>query len=227
MQAPNYVDNAAWPLCSLLVSQQHKAIFTPVAKAANTSLKRLFVRLSGHPDSEKILDSDIHVYLTSNKTGLSLCDYSPRVAAAILGDPDYFKFVVLRNPAIRVVSAYLDKFVRNPHFSEAQGQPPIVTGDAMAWVYQQRSEKPDYERSISFREFVEYICQTGDAGLDTHFKSQSCYLEHQQPDYIGAVEKMDELPKHLESVFNQPIEIEHIHRVERRKSAFLRGKKTT
>ena len=225
MNAGELIDNAAWPLCSLLVSQQHKAIFTPVAKSANTSLKRLFVRLSGHPQSEEILNSDVHVYLTTHKTGLSLCDYDQEEATGILADPDYFSFVVLRNPAIRVVSAYLDKFVRNPHYSEAPGVPPIVTGGAITWVYQQRSEEPDYNRSITFREFVEYIAHAEDAALDTHFKSQACYLEDQRPDYIGTVEKMHELPGHLEPVFNQAIEIEHIHKVERRKSSFLRGKK--
>jgi hypothetical protein len=53
----------------------------------------------------------VHTYLTSNQTGLSLCDYSPGDATEILSDPSYFRYVVLRDPLARAVSGYLDKFV--------------------------------------------------------------------------------------------------------------------
>jgi len=62
------VDNSAWPLNSLLISQKHRVIYTPIAKNANTSLKRMFVRLSGHPQSDEILAGDVHTWLTSNRT---------------------------------------------------------------------------------------------------------------------------------------------------------------
>ena len=100
------VDNSAWPLNSLLVSQKHRVIYTPIAKNANTSLKRMFVRLSGYSRSDEILAGDVHTYLTSNPTGLSLCDYSPEDATKILGDPDYFRYVVLRNPLVRAGYRY-------------------------------------------------------------------------------------------------------------------------
>ena len=87
------IDNSQWPLNSLLVSQAHRVIYTPIAKNANTTLKRMFVRLSGHPDADEILSHNIHRYLVSHKTGLSLYDYTPEEAVNILSDPNYFSFL--------------------------------------------------------------------------------------------------------------------------------------
>jgi len=219
------LDNQEWPLCALLVSTKHRAIFTPIAKNANTSLKRLFVRLSGHPLSEQILSDNIHIHLTSNPTGLSLCDYSREEATQILNDPEYFRFVVFRNPLVRAVSGYLDKFVRNPQPAEGPGEAPIVTGAAISWVYQQRDETPDFDRSITFREFSEFLARNDDAQLDTHFKSQESCLVRQTFDFVGTVEKMKNLPQVLEPVFGQKVEIEHSHRVPRRRLFLRRGRK--
>jgi len=145
------VDNSAWPLNSLLISQKHRVIYTPIAKNANTSLKRMFVRLSGHPQSDEILAGDVHTWLTSNRTGLSLCDYSPENATKILGDSDYFRYVVLREPLARAVSGYLDKFILYPPPPGSRGEPPIVIGTVIDWVYQRRGEAPDYERAVADR----------------------------------------------------------------------------
>ena len=225
MKVAEFFDNSEWPLCSLLVSKKHRVIYTPIAKNANTSLKRLFVGLSGHTRSEEILNDNIHIHLTSNQTGLSLCDYSQEEATEILIDPGYFRYVVLRNPLMRAVSGYLDKFVRNPPSSETDLEANIVIGSAIDWVYAQRGERPDYNRSITFQEFVNYLVQTDDNNLDTHFKSQESFLGQQYFDFIGTVEQMKFLPKVLEPLFNQYIEIEHRHRVLRRKLFLRRGGK--
>ena len=138
----------------------------------------MFVRLSGYPQSDEILAGDVHTYLTSNPTGLSLCDYSPEDATEILGDPEYFRYVVLRDPLVRAVSGYVDKFILYPP-PGPHGEPPIVIGTVIDWVYERRGETPDYKRSITFEEFVSHLFESEDGILDTHFKSQQCYLEHQ------------------------------------------------
>ena len=215
------IDNSSWPLNSLLVSQKHRVIYTPIAKNANTSLKRMFVRLSGYPQSDVILAGDVHTYLTSNPTGLSLCDYSPEDATEILSDPDYFRYVVLRDPLARAVSGYLDKFILYPP-PGADGEPPIVIGPVIDWVYERRGEAPNYERSITFEEYVDHLSASEDKQLDTHFKSQQCYFEQQTFDYTGTLDRMDRLIKVLESRFDQKIELEHQNRTLRRKPLLRR-----
>jgi len=182
----------------------------------------MFVRLSGYPQSDEILAGDVHTYLTSNPTGLSLCDYSPEEAAQILGDPEYFRYVVLRDPLVRAVSGYLDKFILYPPPPGPHGEPPIVIGTVIDWVYERRGEAPDYKHSITFEEYVSHLFENEDQKLDTHFKSQQCYFEQQTFDYTGTLDRMDRLIKVLESRFDQTIELEHQNRTLRRKPILRR-----
>jgi hypothetical protein len=222
MNTTKTIDNSEWPLNSLLVSQKHRVIYTPIAKNANTTLKRLFVRLSGYARSDEILGGNVHTYLTSNQTGLSLCDYTPEDATKILNDPGYFRYVVLRDPLARAVSGYLDKFVLYPPPSGTHGEPPIVIGTAIDWVYERRGERPDYNRSINFEEFADQVVHNDDKNLDTHFKSQESYFKQQSFDFTGTVERMEVLINVLKSRFDQKIEIEHENRTVRRKPLLRR-----
>ena len=214
------IDNAQWPLNSILVAQEYRVLYTPIAKNANTTLKRLFVRLSGDPRRKTIL-RDVHNYLVSHPTGLSLCDYSPEEAAGIMADNRYFRYVMLRDPLARTISGYLEKFVVNPLPVGENGKAPYIIGSAIDWVYEQRDEKADYERSVTFEEFVDYLYQNDDRNLDTHFKSQQSFLVHQRFDYMGALEKMDQLSTVLEQRFRQKIDLEH-HNPTRRRKPLLR-----
>jgi hypothetical protein len=219
------IDNQRWPLNTILVSQQHNLLYTPVAKNANTTLKRLFIRLSGHSQSPEILKrGKVHIFLASERTGLSLGDYSREEATSIFHNKDNFRFIMLRNPLPRCVSGYLDKFVLHPPEKGEAGEPPIVIGDAIEWVYGQRNESVDYEKSISFEEFVEYLSQNDDDKLDTHFKSQEAYFYRQNFDFIGAIEKMDKLINVLESKLRRNIrsELEHKNRIINKKPFWRR-----
>ena len=218
-----FPDNSQWPLNSFLVSHEKWALFMPIAKNANTSLKQMFVRLSGHDNSSEILHGNIHINLTSQPTKLSLCDYTPGEAANILSDDSYFRYVVLRDPLTRAASGYVSKFVLHPPPVGDHGEPPVVIGDAIDWVYHQRGEKPDYVRSITFEEFVIYVTEQADVNLDTHFKSQDSYLGQQSFDFVGAVEKMGRLRDVLESHYKQKIKMKHENRSMRRWSLLRRS----
>jgi hypothetical protein len=205
-----------------MVSREHRVMFMPIAKNANTSLKRLFVRLSGHPDTDAILAEDIHYYLISHNTGLSLCDYSRDEAQAMVEDERYFRFVVFRNPLRRATSGYLSKFVRDRQFEGPHLETPEVIGSAIDWVYAQRNEPPDYERSITWNEFVDHLVSNDDDGLDTHFKSQESYLGGLEFHSVFAVRDMRRLVRELESRFGRRLNLEHVNETPRKKRAFLR-----
>jgi hypothetical protein len=217
-----FIDNSQWPLNSLLVSHKYRVIYTPIGKNANTTLKRMFVRLSGYPRSNEILKGNVHTYLTSNRTGLSLCDYTPEEATAILADDSYFRYVVLREPLARATSGYVEKFVINGMPAGESREPPPVIKAAIDWVYNRRGEEPDYDRSISFEEFVDHLVECDDRSLDTHFKSQESYLVQQRFDFMGVVENMRPLIEVLEPRFNQKIEMEFKNRTAHKKSLFRR-----
>lgn len=204
----------------MLVSRGHRVMFMPIAKNANTSLKRLFVRLSGHPDHQQILAGNVHSYLTSHNTGLRLSDYTREEVRDLLNDGRYFRFVVLRNPLARATSGYLSKFVRDRQFENPNIESPEVIRPAIDWVYAQRKQPPDYRRSITFEEFVDYLVSNDDDDLDTHFRSQASYLEGFKFDFTAVQENLRPLVRKLEKRFEQPVQIEHRNITARKRNVF-------
>lgn len=216
-------DNKNWPLNSMLVCRRHRVMFMPIAKNANTSLKRSFVRLSEHPEQNLILAGDVHSYLTSHATGLRLWDYTPDEARSMMEDEQYFRFVVLRNPLQRVTSGYLSKFVMDRQSAEPHDETPEVIGTAIDWVYARRNEPPDYERSITFEEFVDHVVSNDDEALDTHFRSQESYLAGLQFNFVGVLEDLRPLVRELESRFAQSAFLEHKNVTPRKKIMIGKG----
>lgn len=204
----NAIDNASWPWNSILVLRRQKVLYTPIAKNANTSLKRLIVGLSGHPQTEEILAGSVHDYLAAHWTGLVLGDLPREKANRILNDRAYFHFAVLRNPLDRVVSGYVEKFVATPVVAGALDEVKDIIGPAIESVYAARGEQPDYRRSITFAEFADYLARTPDDQLDTHFKSQGVYLEQQRLDHVFTIERMDRLVARLEPILGRTLELE-------------------
>jgi len=219
----NPIDNSEWPLNTIMVSKKHRVLFTPIAKNACTSLKRLFVKLSDHPDTERILKQDIHSCLAKGGTGLVLSDFSASEATEIMSDDSYYHFAVLRNPLERSVSAYLNKFVVVPPPRGPDGAPVDVAG-VVDWVYAQRGEKPDYDRAITYTEFVEACVNSDDDHLDTHFRSQQSFLRRQKLDGLFSVEKMALLKPVLESKYGRPVELEHENIRKKRKILLRRAR---
>lgn len=202
-----------WPVGTALVSTVHKILYMPIAKNACTSLKRLMVTLSDSPLKENILSArGFHRFLADNRTGVTLRDRGVAEATAIVNDPSWLKFVVLRNPLERLVSGYLQKFVdlRTPDHAPLPETRVIIES-----VYAQRGQQPDLRRSISFREFVHYLMHHEDAVLDSHWRSQICYLTGIQYNFIGRVEDMSLIRKVLEARVGEAIEIGSFNAIRR------------
>lgn len=182
-----------WPKKSYLVLQGPKLMYCPIPKNACSTLKRLFVRLSDLREKEAVLQpANIHSYLIRNKTGLTLKDYPRDEAEQMLRSRDYFRIVVLRNPYERLVSGYLHKFVIVP--SRHPTYPPhAIIKEVIDWVYRRNDRPVDYQRSITFRHFVDYLSSNDDKHIDAHWKPQVNYLSDVSFHHYGCVERLDDL----------------------------------
>ncbi len=49
----------------------------------------------------------------------------------------------------------------------------------------------DYKKSISFRQFVDYLMVTEDSDLDNHWLPQILFVGNQQIDFIGKYENIN------------------------------------
>lgn len=82
------------------------------------------------------------------------------------------------------------KFVRDRQFERLNFESPEITRPDIDWVYARRHEVPDYWRSITFEEFVDYVVCNDDDAVDTHFRSQGSYLRGLKFDFVAVQENL-------------------------------------
>lgn len=159
-----------WPAGAMMVSEKHKILYVPVAKCACTSLKSLMVELAEIEQHEKAIQLGVHFVTDRFNTGAQLKDKTMKRAWQILASDQYFKFIVIREPFERLVSAYLEKFVYNRHDKRNL----LHTRAVLRQV--QNTDQPDLQRGISFDEFVACITRQDPMKLDPHWRPQHLYL---------------------------------------------------
>ncbi len=176
-----------------LVADKLDLIYCPIFKNACTLFKYFVLQNSKNQqvceNIHKIRSHDLahyYSYLIKVPSLLSLKDHRK------------FKFTVLRNPLKRLVSAYLDKFVKDSN----------VEGFARTVIYLVQKRLGialDMERSITFNEFVNYICGEKDFNLNEHWLPQYCSLGPIKYDYYVQFENLEKEIPYLEKRFNLQI----------------------
>ena len=169
----------AWPEAQYFVAPAQKVIYCPIGKNACSFFKQAMVKLAGHPHQATILRS-VHMLTDHVKTGMQLSDYAPEDARGFMDDPQMFRFAILRDPARRLLSAYVEKFVktRTDHTNVTHHTGPVVravqTAEGLA--------APDFTRGISFQAFVDHVTAMPPERLDPHWRPQHLYLgDHAWP----------------------------------------------
>ena len=91
-------------LSHVIVDEKHKFLVCTVPKVASSEWKKLFLRLIGDPDWRSEPWWKHRNLTTLYKLGI-------KRSREILGDSSWTKAVVFREPAARLLSCFLDKFV--------------------------------------------------------------------------------------------------------------------
>ncbi|XP_030636538.1 carbohydrate sulfotransferase 10 [Chanos chanos] len=137
----------------IFVCDKHKILFCQTPKVGNTQWKKVLIVLNGKFSRvEKIPENLVHDHL---RNGL------PRLSS--LNDTEikerlntYFKFFIVREPFERIISAFKDKFVKNPRF-----EPWYKHDIAPAIIRKYRkSHSDDGEKKsagLQFEDFVRYL----------------------------------------------------------------------
>lgn len=175
-----------WIERQYLFEPSHKVIYCPIAKNACTLFKNVLVKISNYQENYEKSGLTIHEYIDKNRKNFILNQF------VYLEHSDYFKFIILRDPFKRIVSTYGDKFVKRIQDPHAV---PVITE-----VYQHLGLKLDFELSITFSQFVDYLLRTEDHDLDSHWRPQSIYFAPGlvKFDYVGQFERLDPIIKHIE-----------------------------
>lgn len=163
-----------WPALQVMALPARRLVCLPIAKCACTSLKVMMVELSDLPPARKAaIARDVHRVLDDEATGLQLKDFPEDRARALVADPGALRFAVVRDPAERLVSAYLEKFVRRRERKRIATAPAIAAIRGVA-----EPTDADFARGIRFSEFLDYVTATPPMELDPHWRPQIESFRH-------------------------------------------------
>lgn len=189
------------PTSQAMLVDDLKLVYLPIAKNACSSLKRLVASLGG---VELEPGEDIHIKLDSNRTGLQFADRTEEDIRDALSTPDWMRFVVIRDPFDRLVSAYIEKFVL--HRDEPRIEETVGPAYRAVFGHDDLTQE-DFERGISFREFVEFIMRQDPRDLDSHWQPQSEQLGHIAFTHLYDVRELDALAADLQAHIGQEIDL--------------------
>ncbi|WP_309381107.1 sulfotransferase family protein [Cerasicoccus frondis] len=213
--------NTLWPYQTWLINPKHHFIYCPIPKVACTSLKHWFIHSLGEDIDFKDI-SEAHAHVDKNYT---LLHTDRRQAKHAIHH--YQRMVVVRNPWSRIVSGYIDKFVREPF------NPPKA--DVMEAIYRRKGHQVNrtgtyiwktmgqeikmpmdpaipYHEGISFQDFVEYLSLTPNRELDAHWLPQHSFLGKYQFQWVLKVEDLNHDVTQFENAINMPnIELARLH----------------
>ncbi|KAM4662506.1 carbohydrate sulfotransferase 9-like [Discoglossus pictus] len=170
--------SVAW---QLFVEHTHKFIYCEVPKAGCSNWKRVILLLNktigGRADDLK------HKYVHTTSLLRRLSDYSPEEQIQLLNN--YTKVMVTRDPLMRLVSAYRDKFFHNESYYRE-----TIEGAIKALTRKNRNST----EKVTFEEFARYIIKENPKYRDTHWRPmfQLCDPCNIQYDIVGKFETMNQ-----------------------------------
>lgn len=186
----------------VIVSEVNKLIYCPIPKAASSNWKYLIRKLEGFPDYADLLTAH-----NRNKSSLRyLTDYSPHEVKRLLTDKQYFKFAFVRNPYLRLLSCYMDKF-RNLDRNYTTTEYIPFLADAFSWRYA-RSVDPQTDPRPSFRAFINAIYTADPGCMNHHWRPQTllCGFGFIEYDFIGRMENLSADAHHVLAAIGHPQE---------------------
>jgi tetratricopeptide (TPR) repeat protein len=164
--------------------------YLPIPKAACSVIK-----------ATVLLNGDLaDAYRQSGKTIHDFAATAHR--PAVQGTARPFCFTMIRDPLSRLLSTYLNKFVRDVD----HGRDMALTGEINRTI--RRAQRKlnlarDPARSISFEQFVQYLAQADDLDMDPHWQPQISLTGRDMSlfDHVGVFERLDDTLALLQTRF--------------------------
>uniref|UniRef100_A0A7S0ZJ04 Carbohydrate sulfotransferase n=1 Tax=Timspurckia oligopyrenoides TaxID=708627 RepID=A0A7S0ZJ04_9RHOD len=165
----------------IIVSEKSKMLYCPVPKAGNSNWKVLIRKHEGFANYRQL-----DIANNKNLNGLKyLHQMDPHQIDAILNDPSWFRFAIVRNPYERHLSAYLNKFVQK-HVSSAE----YKLFYKQLTSYNISDEQIEQSNKPTFLEFTQRIASRRPEYMNEHWAPQHyiCGFGMIPYDFIGRLE---------------------------------------
>lgn len=206
IEAANNWDAVTWAQKRLIVEHEYRFIYCAIPKNASSSLMKAIVSISNSRRKKQFLNSSRDTIRNYIEFNYSLASYTYAEAKKIINS-DYFKFVIVRNPWARLVSTYLNLFVR---FHE-HGRPTDLVRDSVKYIYGEDFKDRD-SVNITFEELIKYLCATEDRYLDQHAIPQYLFLGGIKNDFVARMENLSEDLQHIQNKLNLSLELPKLNK---------------
>ena len=169
----------------ILVNDEHRFLYCSVPKVACSNWKRVMMVLDGEATDSNAIKKVNHRAFTV------LADLPPLSAKRKL--QEYYKFMFVREPLVRLLSAYKDKFfLNNTAFHQRYGTKIVkhVRKNAPA------NSKGD---DVTLKEFLQYVVDSRAEDMNEHWMPfyelcQPCVVSY---DFIGSLENLESDSTHV------------------------------
>lgn len=175
----------------ILVDDERKYLYCEIFKAASTSWMKTLVGLTNYTGDYTTFNIRDTGYL--EKYGLRYLNTYKNMTEIRHKIEVYFKFIIVRDPLKRLLSAYRDRFLKTKDRALYRN----VIGRKIIEHYRQGSASPaDTMEVVNFNEFVDYTTRNAlkSGKLDPHWNTfqRNCRLCLINYDFIGKLETFNE-----------------------------------
>lgn len=166
-------ENAHFPFSQYLVDPARRLIFAAIPKNGCSDLKHWFLSLI---EPQRLADPTLRLHAYC-RAAHSLALLTPPHRDDLLRTS--FTIAFVREPISRIVSAYVEKFVRPNPAELFEPATEVVAQIA-----------PAHSDGITFREFVRYLETAPDDHLHSHWRPQSSFLHNVRIDLLGRMDAL-------------------------------------
>ena len=174
----------------IIVNDEHKILYCYIPKVACSNMKRIFLVMQGLFSSIEKVDRDIMHKVTNS---LDNKKYSMQQREYML--KNYFKFLIVRDPFERLVSAYRNKLQKkaNTYFHRILAKKIVKK---YRFNYDKKVETGD---DVTFLEYSRYLIDTEPWRVNEHWMTyerlcRPCEVNY---DFIGSIETIDRDVSHV------------------------------
>lgn len=180
-------ENARFPFDAYFYHDRVGTVIAAIPKCGCSTIKRWLIAMT---DPSALADPTLDVHWHAART-LALSKQPRDGVEAILRSKPLL--AVVRDPAERLRSAFIDKFVR-PGASELMPAARELIEDCSR---ERVSASSDNDESLTFRQFVEYVGHADPDHLDAHWRPQTAFLRGSRVDTLIP---LDRLSTHLDGL---------------------------
>ena len=171
-------------LDNIIVDEKFKILFCYIPKVACSQWKTVMASLNRTKSRQWVHDARNFKFLDA---------YPKDEVEKML--KTYFKFVFVREPFERLLSAYLDKFY--------SGDPAFHNNYGRQIIKKYRPGGNPEDKNITFDEFVNYVINIGDGYWNEHWQTYDklCHPCGIHYDFIGRFENLEEEARYVLETF--------------------------